>query len=149
MENTNSTTGRIASALAADFIGDAAVTRRVLERVPAEKFDWTPHEKSMPFGRLAGHIAELQGFPVMIMKEDGLDLPSANTSHLSRRRMRNCSSSSMKRSRQAKRRSLRCRMRICTRIGRFGAARRSFSRCRRSEPSERWSRATAYIIGGS
>ena len=70
---TNSTPGRLASVLAADLIADAAVTRRVLERVPAEKFDWKPHEKSTAFGRLAGHIAELQGFPVMIMKEDGVE----------------------------------------------------------------------------
>ena len=70
---TNSTPGRLASVLAADLLADAAVTRRVLERVPTDKFDWTPHEKSTPFGRLAAHIAELQGFPVMIMKEDGLD----------------------------------------------------------------------------
>ncbi|MBX3282776.1 MAG: DinB family protein [Acidobacteria bacterium] len=69
----NTTSGRLASVLAADFTTDAAVTRRVLERVPTDKFEWTPHEKSMPFGRLAAHIAELQGFPVMIMKEDGLD----------------------------------------------------------------------------
>lgn len=73
MENTNSIPGPIAKALAMDLASDAAVTRRVLERVPAEKFDWTPHEKSTPFGRLAGHIAELQGFPVVIMQEDGLD----------------------------------------------------------------------------
>lgn len=70
---TNKTPGYLANVLANDFAADAAVSRRVLERVPTDKFDWTPHEKSMPLGRLAAHIAELQGFPVMIMKEDGLD----------------------------------------------------------------------------
>ena len=63
---TNKTPGYLANVLANDFAADAAVSRRVLERVPTDKFDWTPHEKSMPFGRLAAHIAELQGFPVIL-----------------------------------------------------------------------------------
>ncbi|KXK02215.1 MAG: DinB family protein [Acidobacteria bacterium OLB17] len=70
---TNTTPGRLAASLAAEFAADAAVSRRVLERVPFDKADWQPHEKSMKFGQLAAHIAELQGFAVMIMREDGLD----------------------------------------------------------------------------
>ncbi len=38
---------------------ESAVTRTVLERVPADKFDYKPHEKSMGFGQLAAHIAEM------------------------------------------------------------------------------------------
>lgn len=34
-------------------------TIRVLERVPAEHFDWRPHAKSMTLGALAWHIAGL------------------------------------------------------------------------------------------
>ena len=52
----------IASALIAEMEHEAQVTRRCLERVPAEKFDWKPHEKSMSFGRLAGHVAEMFGW---------------------------------------------------------------------------------------
>jgi len=37
---------------------EAITTRKMLERVPADKFDWKPHEKSMTLGRLATHIAE-------------------------------------------------------------------------------------------
>jgi hypothetical protein len=32
---------------------EATATRKCLERIPIEKFDWKPHEKSMPLGYLA------------------------------------------------------------------------------------------------
>ena len=38
---------------------EAAVTRRLLERVPDDAFEWRPHERSMSLGRLATHLAEL------------------------------------------------------------------------------------------
>lgn len=38
---------------------EAATTRRLLERIPDDKFDWTPHPKSMTMGRLASHLAEI------------------------------------------------------------------------------------------
>ena len=41
---------------------EAAVTRKVLERIPAEKFDWQPHEKSMKMGVLAAHVADMFGW---------------------------------------------------------------------------------------
>ena len=34
-------------------------TRKLLERVPEDKWSFQPHQKSMPLGRLAGHIATL------------------------------------------------------------------------------------------
>jgi len=49
--------------LAKDFLSElkqeAAVTRRFLESVPFEKRDFKPHEKSIPLGRLAIHVAEI------------------------------------------------------------------------------------------
>jgi uncharacterized damage-inducible protein DinB len=38
---------------------EAPATRRVLARVPAEKFGWRPHERSMSMGQLANHLAGL------------------------------------------------------------------------------------------
>jgi uncharacterized damage-inducible protein DinB len=38
---------------------EAATTRRVLERVPADKLAWKPHPKSMTLGQLAMHIATI------------------------------------------------------------------------------------------
>ena len=40
---------------------EAQATHRILERVPAERLDWTPHQKSMTLGQLAMHIANLPG----------------------------------------------------------------------------------------
>ena len=40
-----------------EFQYEAATTRRVLERVPADKLTWTPHPKSMSLGDLALHVA--------------------------------------------------------------------------------------------
>lgn len=52
---------------------EAATTRKMLSRVPADKFDWQPHPKSMTLGRLASHIAELPGWVTMALTTTGLD----------------------------------------------------------------------------
>ncbi len=46
-------------ALIAELKHEATNTRKMLQRVPADKFDWKPHEKSMTLGRLAAHVAEI------------------------------------------------------------------------------------------
>ena len=38
---------------------EAITTRKMLSRVPTDKFDWKPHEKSMAMKNLAVHLAEL------------------------------------------------------------------------------------------
>lgn len=40
---------------------EAKTTRRVLERVPADKLAWKPHPKSMSLGQLALHVAGSPG----------------------------------------------------------------------------------------
>ncbi len=50
-----------------EFDREMATTRKMLERVPFEKFDWAPHAKSMPLGRLAKHIAALPGMAAIIL----------------------------------------------------------------------------------
>jgi uncharacterized damage-inducible protein DinB len=56
-----------------EFDLEMASTRRTLERIPEDKLGWKPHEKSMTLGRLAGHIAELPGMGVSVMRDDALD----------------------------------------------------------------------------
>ena len=51
----------IADALIGEFEQEAATTRRVLERVPADRLSWKPHEKSMSLAELAWHIATIPG----------------------------------------------------------------------------------------
>ena len=46
-----------------EFDPEMATARTTLERIPEDKLSWKPHEKSMPLNRLAGHIAELAGWP--------------------------------------------------------------------------------------
>ncbi len=71
--STATSSGRIASAFLAELENEAKVTRTCLERVPADKFDWQPHEKSMTFGRLAVHCAEMFGWTKETLKSDVLD----------------------------------------------------------------------------
>ncbi len=73
MSSTATSSGRLASAFLAELDNEAKVTRAVLERVPADKFDWKPHEKSMAFGRLASHIAEMFGWTASTLRSDVLD----------------------------------------------------------------------------
>ena len=46
-------------AFIAELKYEAVNTRRMLERVPGDKFAWKPHDKSMTIGRLSSHIAEI------------------------------------------------------------------------------------------
>ena len=48
----------IKDAFIAELKNESALTKKILERVPLDKKDWKPHEKSMSLGRLATHIAE-------------------------------------------------------------------------------------------
>ena len=73
MSATGTSTGRLATAFLNELDNEAKVTRTVLERVPADKFDWKPHEKSMTFGRLASHVAEMFGWTKETLKSDVLD----------------------------------------------------------------------------
>lgn len=52
----------MSEALLPEFDAEMANTRKMLERVPDDKFAWKPHEKSMTLGRLAGHIAEMPDY---------------------------------------------------------------------------------------
>ena len=47
------------AAIFTDVERELAVTRRVLEKVPAEKFAFKPHEKSMNLMQLALHVAHM------------------------------------------------------------------------------------------
>ena len=55
---------------------EAQTTRKMLERVPNDKYDWQPHPKSMTIKRLATHIAELPSWVTMALTTDELDFAS-------------------------------------------------------------------------
>ncbi|AXG74426.1 DinB family protein [Flavobacterium arcticum] len=52
---------------------EAAITRKFLERIPEDKYNWQPHPKNMPMKVLATHIAELPGWVNTAVTTDGLD----------------------------------------------------------------------------
>jgi uncharacterized damage-inducible protein DinB len=54
---------------------EAQTTRRVLERVPADKLGWKPHEKSMSLGQLALHVATVPGNVAQITQQSPFPLP--------------------------------------------------------------------------
>ena len=47
--------------------------REMLKRIPAETFDWKPHEKSMSMKRLAGLVADMFGWFQFEIDADELD----------------------------------------------------------------------------
>jgi hypothetical protein len=53
---------------------EAAISQRVLARVPDGRQDWKPHEKSMAFGRLATLVATMPSWVVFVVRQDQLDL---------------------------------------------------------------------------
>jgi uncharacterized damage-inducible protein DinB len=58
----------------AQLESEAPRTRRVLERVPEGSYDWKPHEKSMPFGRLAMLVATMPTWINLVIGKDELDV---------------------------------------------------------------------------
>jgi uncharacterized damage-inducible protein DinB len=52
---------------------EAVTTRKMLSRVPADKFGWRPHAKSMTLKELAYHVAELPTWVSMTFNTDELD----------------------------------------------------------------------------
>lgn len=59
------------------FIGEikyeSSLTKKMLERVPLDKREWKPHEKSMTIGRLATHVAEITHWTSTIIHVDDFD----------------------------------------------------------------------------
>jgi uncharacterized damage-inducible protein DinB len=65
----------LADALVQELETEAAITRRVLERVPDAKLGWTPHPKSRTLGQLAMHLAGNPGGVTAIAAQNPADLP--------------------------------------------------------------------------
>lgn len=57
-----------------EFEQEMANTRRTLERVPDEKFEWKPHEKSSSLGGLATHLANIPSWTTHTFEKDELDI---------------------------------------------------------------------------
>lgn len=61
-----------------EFDEEAQKTRKMLEIIPEDKWDFKPHEKSMVFKYLVTHIGELPTWITMGLKTDGIDFATMN-----------------------------------------------------------------------
>jgi len=59
-------------------------SRRALEQVPAGKYDWKPHERSMIFGYLADMVATIPMWITMQINQDQLDVAPEGGSKMKR-----------------------------------------------------------------
>jgi uncharacterized damage-inducible protein DinB len=69
----------ISDLLLLEFDAEAKTTRTMLERVPEDKKDFSPHPRSMPLNKLAPHVAELAGFGVTVLTTPELDFSKGSS----------------------------------------------------------------------
>jgi uncharacterized damage-inducible protein DinB len=65
---------KVIDSLIMEFEHEAQTTRKHLERLPDDKLDWRPHEKSFTAGGLASHIVELVQLGESVLKREELDI---------------------------------------------------------------------------
>jgi uncharacterized damage-inducible protein DinB len=64
----------ITESLLPEFDHEMANTRRTLARVPDDRPDFRPHEKSTTLARLAGHLTDIPWWTVAILTRDHYDM---------------------------------------------------------------------------
>jgi uncharacterized damage-inducible protein DinB len=64
----------IGQSMLPEFDHEMANTRKTLERVPDDKFGWSPHLKSFPMGKLASHLANLPVWTNITIGQDAFDM---------------------------------------------------------------------------
>ncbi len=69
----------IVDTLIPEFDHEMMSTRKVLERVPEERFDWKPHEKSFSLGALATHVATLPTWGTETLTRSEIDVGNGRT----------------------------------------------------------------------
>ena len=63
----------LSAALLPEFDQEMANTRKTLERVPDDKFDWKPHTKSMTVRQLTTHLALFPSWMVDTLNKESFD----------------------------------------------------------------------------
>jgi uncharacterized damage-inducible protein DinB len=64
----------IAESLIPEFNNEMKTTRSLLERVPEDKADWKPHQKSMSLGKLSIHLATLPSLAIRALNGTEMDM---------------------------------------------------------------------------
>src|SRR5215467_7491842 len=65
-----------ANAILPEFDAEMATTRKLLERVPADRLAWKPHAKSRSLGELATHVTELPRWGMRIQNSTSFQIGS-------------------------------------------------------------------------
>lgn len=66
----------IGTALVPEYDLEMAITRRLIERVPGDRGEWKPHEKSFPIGHLTQLLSQMPGWITSIIGDRNIDLAS-------------------------------------------------------------------------
>lgn len=53
---------------------EVALTEKFLKRIPEDKMEWQPHEKSMTIKQIANHLAEIPAWITGTMEAESLDV---------------------------------------------------------------------------
>jgi len=64
----------MSQSLLPEFDHEMANTRKVLERVPDDRPDYRPHQKSMTIARLAGHLTDIPWWAVATLTANEYDM---------------------------------------------------------------------------
>src|SRR5262245_40086225 len=62
-------------------------SRRALEQVPDDKYDWKPHEKSMACGYLVNMVATIPTWIALQINQDELDIAPADGGNIQQKRL--------------------------------------------------------------
>ena len=68
----------IAQTLLPEFDQEMATTRRVLERVPNDKADWKPHQKSFSMAHLAQLVAMIPDWITQTLQKTEIDIATGS-----------------------------------------------------------------------
>lgn len=68
----------IGKALLPEYDLEMAITRRLIERVPSERGEWKPHEKSFALGHLTQLVSTMPGWITNIIGDRNIDIGSGS-----------------------------------------------------------------------
>ncbi len=78
METARAKTFNIANGLLGEFDHEAKTTRKCLERITENLFEYKPHEKSMSMIQLAAHVAEMTDWITQTCVKDQIDFAAGD-----------------------------------------------------------------------
>lgn len=67
-----------AAAFLAELEQESQSTRALLQAVPADKLEWSPHERSFSLGKMASHVATIPGQLSEMLQADTFDFADAD-----------------------------------------------------------------------